>query len=225
MAYYVRKVQRSKWCLLNQNAENDICNYKADAIANDLRTFANTLSLWRTEDITDEEIEPVLVINSLLGDNISDIDLIFIPDCALKEFSLKQTEGDTIVAAYRKWHYDVVDLTIGKHLKFAEDVILKLLMKEAVDDEAGRKELIKKLKSRSQCEMICRWIMMDQINPIDLKDRQLKDICTYLSKKRECSAAERKLAGALLEIVCDRQSRETIIVKEDTLKILREMVY
>lgn len=66
MAYYVRKIARAKWALLEQDAENIIENYKADTIANDMKTQGNTLSLWRVESMDKKDIDPVIVINSLL---------------------------------------------------------------------------------------------------------------------------------------------------------------
>lgn len=42
MAYYVRKIARAKWALLEHGAENVIENYKADTIANDMKTQGNT---------------------------------------------------------------------------------------------------------------------------------------------------------------------------------------
>lgn len=100
MAYYVRKIARAKWALLEQDAENIIENYKADTIANDMKTQGNTLSLWRVESMDKKDIDPVIVINSLLGDTISKIDLIFIPEDMIRDFALKQKDGNTIVSKY-----------------------------------------------------------------------------------------------------------------------------
>ena len=86
MAYYVRKIARAKWALLEHGAENVIENYKADTIANDMKTQGNTLSLWRVESMDKKDIDPVIVINSLLGDTISKIDLIFIPEDMITDF-------------------------------------------------------------------------------------------------------------------------------------------
>lgn len=93
MAYYVRKIARAKWSLLEKDTEDIIENYNADTIANDMRTQGNTLSLWKVESLSEEDIEPVVVINSLLGDTISKIDLMFIPEELLGDFRLsKRTE-------------------------------------------------------------------------------------------------------------------------------------
>lgn len=110
MAYYVRKIARAKWALLEQDAENIIENYKADTIANDMKTQGNTLSLWRVESMDKKDIDPVIVINSLLGDTISKIDLIFIPEDMIRDFALKQKDGNTVVSKYCNLHYDIVSL-------------------------------------------------------------------------------------------------------------------
>lgn len=112
MAYYVRKIARAKWALLEQDAENIIENYKADTIANDMKTQGNTLSLWRVESMDKKDIDPVIVINSLLGDTISKIDLIFIPEDMIRDFALKQKDGNTVVSKYCNLHYDIVSLTV-----------------------------------------------------------------------------------------------------------------
>lgn len=130
MAYYVRKIARAKWALLEQDAENIIENYKADTIANDMKTQGNTLSLWRVESMDKKDIDPVIVINSLLGDTISKIDLIFIPEDMIRDFALKQKDGNTVVSKYCNLHYDIVSLTVKKHILFAKDVVLKIFALE-----------------------------------------------------------------------------------------------
>ena len=59
-----------------------------------------------------KDIDPVIVINSLLGDTISKIDLIFIPEDMITDFTLKQKDGNTVVSKYCNLHYDVVSLTV-----------------------------------------------------------------------------------------------------------------
>lgn len=54
MAYYVRKIARSKWQenQLSANKEQaieEVKNVKADAITNCIKTTGNKLSLWRVE--------------------------------------------------------------------------------------------------------------------------------------------------------------------------------
>lgn len=125
MAYYVRKFARAKWSLLEKGTEDIIDNYKADTIANDMRTYGNTLSLWKVDSLSDADIEPVIVINSLLGDTISSLDLIFIPEQLIENYILEQVDGNTVVANYCNLHYNVTQLTVGEHILFAKDVMLR----------------------------------------------------------------------------------------------------
>ena len=82
MAYYVRKIARAKWSVLNDGTEEIIENYRADAIANDMRTTNDTLSFWRVDSLSEADLEPVIVINSLLGDTINKIECnLFIIFC------------------------------------------------------------------------------------------------------------------------------------------------
>ena len=78
MAYYVRKIARAKWSLLDPNSKDIIENYRADTIANDLKTTGNTLSFWKSESLDEDVVEPIVLINSLMGDNIKTIDFIII---------------------------------------------------------------------------------------------------------------------------------------------------
>lgn len=102
MAYYVRKFARAKWSLLERETEDIIDNYKADTIANDMRTMGNTLSLWKVDSLSDADIEPVIVINSLLGDTISKLELMFIPEQFIENYTLEQDDGNTVVTNYCK---------------------------------------------------------------------------------------------------------------------------
>lgn len=184
MAYYVRKIARAKWSLLEKDAEDIIENYNADTIANDMRTQGNTLSLWKVQSLADEDIEPVIVINSLLGDTISKIDLMFIPEELLGDFSLKQTDGNTVVSNYRNLHYDAIELSVKKHILFAKDVVLKVLSLEK--ENAGKSNyqpLIKRIVEKRQFEMIEKWIQQGDIQFEELKDKQKEAILNQRKKR------------------------------------------
>lgn len=181
MAFYVRKFARAKWSVLEKDSENIIENYNADTIANDMRTHGNTLSLWRVESLSDQDIEPVLVINSLLGDTISRIHLIFIPEEMMGEYSLVQTDGDTIVLNYRHLHYNVEKLSVKTHVLFAKNIILKILEDEKT---RGQPLLIKRINEKKQCAMIEKWIAQGDIDFTQLKEKQQSAIEEYRKKQR-----------------------------------------
>ena len=191
MAYYVRKIVRAKWKLIDDGAKNVIGNYKADTVANDMRTQANTLSLWRVESLEEKDVIPAVVINSLLGDTISDIDLIFIPEEMMTNFTLKQTDGNTVVINYRDCHRDVVGLTVKSHILFANNVVLKILALENrrkscdVITEPG--PLIRKYRERALLPLINEWIDNNEIEFDQLKEKQRDAILQWRAKNgRAC---------------------------------------
>ena len=68
MAYYVRKIARSKWqeTHLSSNeaqAREEVKRVKADAITNCIKTSDNKLSLWRVDDKKDsiDDIVPLII--------------------------------------------------------------------------------------------------------------------------------------------------------------------
>ena len=124
----------------------------------------NTISLWKVKSLSDKDIEPVLVINSLLGDTISKIDLLFIPEEMLGEYLLEQEDGDTVVSKYRHLHYNVVKLSVKTHILFAKNIVLKILEDEKTNKETqGQACLIKRIAEKKQFEMIEKWIAQEDI--------------------------------------------------------------
>lgn len=180
MAYYVRRIARAKWTLLDKSSDEVIENYRADAIANDMRTFDNTLSFWRAESMDPEDFEPVIVINSLLGDNIKKLDLLCIPEESLLGFDLVQVDGNTIVYEYKGLHYNLVSLTIKRLIDFARDIVLNELC--LVDSHP---EYIWRVTENQQYELIENWLLTGKISFDDLKKTQKENIIKYREKKAQ----------------------------------------
>lgn len=177
MAYFVRKIARAKWTVLDSQSSDIIENYKADAIANDMRTTDNSLSFWKADTLEDNDIEPVIVINSLMSDNIKNkIDLLCIPDSEISDYSLENTEGDTIVSDYRKLHYNITSLTIKKLVEFAD------LVKALLDRSNSTPGFVIRVSPQQQKELIVKWIRNGKISYDKLKDGQKTSIDPLLNK-------------------------------------------
>ena len=180
MAYYVRKFARAKWSLLERETEDIIDNYKAYTIANDMRTMGNTLSLWKVDSLSDADIEPVIVINSLLGDTISKLELMFIPEQFIENYTLEQDDGNTVVTNYCNLHYNITQLTVGKHILFAKEIMLKIIdLEKQNDNQPGHQPLIRRYKEKDQLGMIEKWIQMGEIDFSQLKEKQQKAIADW----------------------------------------------
>lgn len=180
MAYYVRKIARAKWALLDSSAEKVIDNYRADAIANDMRTTNDALSFWKAKSLDSADFEPVVIINSLLGDYIKKIDLLCIPEEYLAGFDMKQEDGDTIVYEYRHLHYNLSSLTIKRLVDFARNIVLQILLSA----EANSK-YVKRINEKQQLELLDKWLTEEKITISELKSKQQEAIIKHRKKKSQ----------------------------------------
>lgn len=133
MAYYVRKIARSKWPegQLSENevqAIEEVKSVKADAITNCIKTTENKLSLWRVKEKRDsiDDIIP-LIIGFERPDTC---DIIYISDEAFLEekIPLEQSSDDanTPIEELKQYHYNAIVKDYEGLGKFAK-VVLKSL--------------------------------------------------------------------------------------------------
>lgn len=133
MAYYVRKISRSKWqenqlSTDTKKALEEIKSVKADAITNCIKTTGNKLSLWKVEEKKDsiEDIVPLLI-----GFERPDTcDIIYISDQMFLEegIALEQSSEDanTPLDELKQYHYNAVVNDYEGLGKFAK-IVLKSL--------------------------------------------------------------------------------------------------
>ena len=142
--------------------------------------MGNTLSLWKVDSLSDADIEPVIVINSLLGDTISKLELMFIPEQFIENYTLEQDDGNTVVTNYCNLHYNITQLTVGKHILFAKEIMLKIIdLEKQNDNQPGHQPLIRRYKEKDQLGMIEKWIQMGEIDFSQLKEKQQKAIADW----------------------------------------------
>ena len=112
-----------------------------------------------------------------MGDNIKTIDLLFVPDTMMSSYELNPVDGDTVLEDYRKLHYNLIRLSVGRLLGFADDVVLKML-----SSAEKHPELVRRLKEREQLIMICKWIDDGKLNFEKLKAGQKNDVMEFQRK-------------------------------------------
>ena len=133
MAYYVRKIARSKWqeTHLSSNeaqAREEVKRVKADAITNCIKTSDNKLSLWRVDDKKDsiDDIVP-LIIGFERPDTC---DVVYISEEVFSEeqITLEQSSDDanTPIEELKQYHYNAIVKDYEGLWKFAK-VVLKSL--------------------------------------------------------------------------------------------------
>lgn len=133
MAYYVRKISRSKWqenplSTDEVKALEEVRSVKADAITNCIKTTGNKLSLWKVDEKRDaiEDIIPLI-----LGFERPDTcDIIYISDEVFSQegILLEQSSEDANVPieSLKKYHYNAVVKDYEGLGKFAK-ILLKSL--------------------------------------------------------------------------------------------------
>lgn len=133
MAYYVRKISRSKWQENPLSADEtkalqEVKSVAADAITNCIKTTGNKLSLWKVEEKRDliEDIIP-LIIGFERPDTC---DIIYISDKIFSEegISLEQSSEDanTPIESLKQYHYNAVVHDYDGLGKFAKAILKSL---------------------------------------------------------------------------------------------------
>lgn len=162
MAYYVRKISRSKWpenplSTDEAKALEEVRGVKADAITNCIRTTGNKLSLWKVEEKSNsiEDIVPLII-----GfDRPDTCDIIYISDEAFLEegISLEQSfeDANTPLDDLKKNHYNAIIKDYEGLGKFAKVVLkslnnhkrfkgkeIKIKLKDMLNNHEIEKEMI-----------------------------------------------------------------------------------
>lgn len=176
MAYYIRKIAKSKWTS-DFDDKGFILGYRADAIANDLKTSNDTLSLWRVDSLDSEEYRSIVAANSTLTNGkIARLYLLCIPEDMLINYTVRRTNGASkIVKCNQLMHYDLCDLTVGSLLSFASDVVIKLL-----DDSL----LLRTCIVDEIMSIIDEQIMSNNLDLSDLNEEQQKQYSNWKEKQK-----------------------------------------
>lgn len=162
MAYYVRKIARAKW-EIPEGMDKVVENLRADAIANDLRTTKDTLSFWKAESLEPQDMEPIEVVNSLLGDKFATIKLLCIPEDKFAQLGLKmeqnEKDADTVIEDCKQLHYDLVSLDVKSLLTFADQIVLHILQDSSLSgDEYAPNSLVRCCQKKELIKQAKRWL-------------------------------------------------------------------
>ena len=133
MAYYVRKISRSKWQEdpLSADEEKALLEVKkvaADAVTNCIKTTGNKLSLWRVEEKRDsiDDIIPLIV-----GFERPDTcDIIYISDEVFLQEGIvieqSSEDANTPIEELKQYHYNAIVEDYEGLGKFARIVLRSL---------------------------------------------------------------------------------------------------
>lgn len=162
MAYYVRKISRSKWqenplSADEEKALQEVKRVAADAVTNCIRTTGNKLSLWRVEEKRDsiDDIIPLIV-----GfDRQDTCDIIYISEDVFWQEGIvieqSSEDANTPIEELKKYHYNaivddyeglgkfarVVLRSLGNHRRFKGKEV-KTKLREMLDHQEISQEMI-----------------------------------------------------------------------------------
>ncbi len=161
MPCLVRKITRAKW-----GDEINPDQIPADAVTADLRTSSNTLSFWRVDQPSDDQLNQIVLALGAAADRIDRMDLSWIDEHCLRsrEISIRESEGRTPVARLRAYHVDVTDLILDslcivaksiaealgqeQYKRFSPKTLKRLLAQEANQEPQW-------ICSGSPCRQVC----------------------------------------------------------------------
>ncbi|MCI0418031.1 MAG: hypothetical protein L0312_02225 [Acidobacteria bacterium] len=161
MPYLARKVTRAKWDGEDDFAEDEI---PADAVTADLRTTNNTLSFWRVELASNDEIRRTALALATAAERIDRMDIAWVEENSFGAhyISMNPSDGRTPVASLRSNHVDVTKLDLGRlgkvatfiaealsqgqHCRFTKKEVVQIIVKAVREDLVSINDLEPKVK-------------------------------------------------------------------------------
>lgn len=133
MAYYIRKISRSKWPEKPlssdvDEAKKEVSQVSADAITNCTKTKENKLSLWKLDKMTNS-IDDIIPL--ILGFERPDTcDVIYIDEETFEKAGLELEQSledaNTPLESFKKCHYNVIVKDYDGLGKFSRVVLQSL---------------------------------------------------------------------------------------------------
>lgn len=146
MAYFIRMVGSAKWLKCKDDKIKDIMDASADTITSDLRTQLDTLSIWRVETLSDEEINKILLALSLSRDSLTRLDIVIIEDQLLDGYGLEYhaapETADTPYISVKQQHFDLIGLNYKQLGNFGNCILNTLENQDIFLKKISKKDLL-----------------------------------------------------------------------------------
>ncbi len=168
MPYLTRKITRAKWEFRDELGAEAI---PADAVTADLRTTGNTLSFWKIEKPSNEEIRLTALALATGAERIDRLDLAWVEEDSFHGdgLSLNPNDGRTPVVSLRKNHVDVTKLdldrlckvavsvsqaiSLGQHQRFTKKELVKIIVEAVSNGLLSPSDLAPSVKEEIEKEL------------------------------------------------------------------------
>ena len=121
MPVLARKIARAKWDAKPELGDDAIA---ADAVTVDLKTTGNTLSFWRCESSSADDLKRASLALAAAAERPDRLDIVYIDERAVStgDLATNNTPGNTPVASLREHHVDIEKLDLLRLGKVAQMV-------------------------------------------------------------------------------------------------------
>ena len=181
--YYVRKLSRPASLFKLRDLDNNFQNLQADFLGQDLRTSANTLSVWRSESLNQEDINRAINAALLASSQVNTSQFLIIDSDALKQAGIRTDDtqpGKTGYSGLEGLHTNLCDLTYEKIGR-----ILQIYCKCCKDEQRTPKIDKKQFK-----QIIIRANEEQRLNMEALQEHMQKEIQQILDSEAKGSVQQ-----------------------------------
>lgn len=163
MSFFVRKINKPKWKLIDKSISSD-------AITSCLRTTSNTLSFWKIEKEDDEYLEKAIIPITSCQERVEAVDFIIIEEDFFKNngISFKQDTATTPATKLNELHINLVDLNYER-IGVLSNKIFELV---------SNKKVIRKTKKQAT-ELLLKGIEESVVDSSLINDKLKAKISDY----------------------------------------------
>lgn len=164
MAVLARKIARAKW---EPKAELGDAGIAADAVTVDLKTTGNTLSFWRCESSSPDDLKHAVLALAAAAERPDRLDVVYLDEETVRQSGLatRDTNGDTPIEALRAHHVDVEKLDLTRLAKVAQMVA-----------DAHRSKASETMTKKAVVDLVVKAVKDRLVKASDLKDRMKEEV-------------------------------------------------
>lgn len=164
MSVLARKIARAKWEPKPELGSDEIA---ADAVTADLKTTGNTLSFWRCESSSENDLKRAVLALAAAAERPDRLDVVYLDEQAVRESGLvtRDTAGDTPVETLREHHVDVEKLDLTRLGKVAQMVA-----------DAHRSSASHTTTKKQVVDLVVQAVKDGVLSIADLKDKMRKEV-------------------------------------------------
>jgi hypothetical protein len=164
MSVLARKIARAKW---EPKPELGGAEIAADAVTADLKTTGNTLSFWRCDSSSADDLKRAVLALAAAADRPDRLDVVYLDELAVRQSGLatRDTTGDTPVETLRQHHVDVEKLDLTRLAKVAQMVA-----------DAHRSSASHTMTKKHVVELVVQAVKDGLVKVADLKDKMKEEV-------------------------------------------------